>query len=339
MKGKHKMVNVYYDKDADLGVLAGKTIGIVGYGSQGHAHSLNLKDNGQKVMVGLYPGSRSRETAQQAGLAVADVPEVAKQADVLMVVIPDHVQGDVYREQIAPNLKPGAALMFAHGFSVHYREVVPPTNVDVLMVAPKAPGHRMRELFQEGIGVPGLLAVHQDATGHAKEIGLAYARGIGCTRSGVLETTFKDETETDLFGEQTVLCGGVTALINAAYDTLVEGGYPPEMAYFECLHELKLIVDLLYQGGFNYMRYSVSDTAEYGDLTRGPRVVDEHVRENMRKILRDIQDGSFAREWIAENDEGRPRFTALRDAARHGQIQDVGRELRSMMPWLNPKEV
>jgi ketol-acid reductoisomerase len=256
-----------------------------------------------------------------------------------MVVIPDHVQGDVYREQIAPNLKPGAALMFAHGFSIHYREVVPPGDVDVLMVAPKAPGHRMRELFEEGIGVPGLLAVHQDATGQAKDIGLAYARGIGCTRSGVLETTFKDETETDLFGEQTVLCGGVTALINAAYETLVEGGYPPEMAYFECLHELKLIVDLLYQGGFNYMRYSVSDTAEYGDLTRGPRVVDEHVRDNMRKILKDIQDGSFAREWIAENDEGRPRFTALRDAARHSQIQDVGGQLRSMMPWLNPKEV
>ncbi|MFQ6030200.1 MAG: ketol-acid reductoisomerase [Dehalococcoidia bacterium] len=333
------MVNVYYDQDADLGVLSGKTIGIIGYGSQGHAHALNLKDSGQKVMVGLYPESRSRQVAQDAGLEVADVPEVTKASDVLMVVIPDHVQGDVYRQEIAPNLKPGTAIMFAHGFSIHYREVVPPDNVDVLMVAPKAPGHRMRELFTEGIGVPGLLAVHQDASGHAREIGLAYAKGVGCTRSGVLETTFKDETETDLFGEQTVLCGGVTALINTAFETLVEAGYPPEMAYFECAHEMKLIVDLIFQGGFNYMRYSVSDTAEYGDLTRGNRVIDEHVRDNMRKILAEIQDGTFAREWIAENDEGRPRFTPLREAARHNQIQEIGKGLRSMMPWMDPKEV
>jgi ketol-acid reductoisomerase len=229
--------------------------------------------------------------------------------------------------------------MFAHGFSIHFGQVVPPADVDVLMIAPKAPGHRMRELFSEGIGVPGLLAVHQDATGHAKQIGLAYAKGVGCTKSGVLETTFKDETETDLFGEQTVLCGGVTALINAAFETLVEGGYPPEMAYFECLHELKMIVDLIYQGGFNYMRFSVSDTAEYGDLSRGPQVIDEHVRDNMRKILHNIQDGSFAREWIAENDEGRPRFGPLREAARTSQIHEVGKQLRSMMPWLDPKEV
>ena len=333
------MVNVYYDKDADLGVLAGKTIGIVGYGSQGHAHALNLKDNGQKVVVGLYPESRSRAVAQEAGLEVADVPEVARMADVLMMVIPDHIQGGVYREQVGPNLRPNSALMFAHGFSIHFGQVAPPADVDILMVAPKAPGHRMRELFSEGIGVPGLLAVHQDASGHAKEIGLAYAKGIGCTKSGVLETSFKDETETDLFGEQTVLCGGVTALINTAFETLVEAGYPPEMAYFECLHELKMIVDLIYQGGFNYMRFSVSDTAEYGDLSRGPRVIDEHVRDNMRKILRDIQDGSFAKEWIAENDEGRPRFGPLRETARTSQIQDVGRQLRSMMPWLDPKEV
>ncbi len=333
------MVNVYYDKDADLGVLAGKTIGIVGYGSQGHAHALNLKDNGQHVVVGLYPESRSRAVAQEAGLEVADVPELARMADVLMMLIPDHIQGEVYREQVAPHLRPNSALMFAHGFSIHFGQVVPPADVDVLMIAPKAPGHRMRELFSEGIGVPGLLAVHQDATGHAKQIGLAYAKGVGCTKSGVLETTFKDETETDLFGEQTVLCGGVTALINAAFETLVEGGYPPEMAYFECLHELKMIVDLIYQGGFNYMRFSVSDTAEYGDLSRGPQVIDEHVRDNMRKILRDIQDGSFAREWIAENDEGRPRFGPLREAARTSQIHEVGKQLRSMMPWLDPKEV
>jgi len=333
------MVNVYYDQDADLGVLAGKTIGIVGYGSQGHAHALNLHDNGQKVIVGLYPESRSRAVAQEAGLEVADVPEVALQADVLMVLIPDHLQGRVYREEIAPNLRPGSALMVAHGFSIHYREIVPADSVDVMMVAPKAPGHRMRELFQEGIGVPSLLAVHQDATGNAKQIGLAYAKGVGCTGAGVLETTFKDETESDLFGEQTILCGGVTSLVQAAFETLVEGGYPPEIAFFECLHELKMIVDLMYQGGFSYMRYSVSDTAEYGDLTRGPRVIDEHVRENMRAILKEIQDGSFAREWIAENDEGRPRFNPLREQARSSQIEDVGKKLRSMMPWMDPKEV
>ncbi len=333
------MVNVYYDKDADLDVLKGKTIGIVGYGSQGHAHALNLKDNGQKVVVGLYPESQSRAIAQEAGLEVGDVPEVTKMADLLMVLIPDHLQGDVYRQQIAPNLRPNSALMFAHGFSIHFGAVDPPKDVDVLMVAPKAPGHRMRELFTEGVGVPGLLAVHQDSTGNGKNVGLAYAKGIGCTQSGVLETTFKDETETDLFGEQTVLCGGVTALINAAFETLVEAGYAPEMAYFECLHELKMIVDLIYQGGFNYMRYSVSDTAEYGDLSRGPQVIDEHVKNNMRKVLAAIQDGSFAKEWIAENDEGRPRFNPLRQAARTSNIQEVGRELRSMMPWMDPKEV
>ena len=265
------MVTVYYDNDADLAMLEGKTIGMVGYGSQGHAHALNLRDSGQKVMVGLYPESRSRAAVQEAGLEVADVPEVAKAADVLMMAIPDHIQGEIYRTQIAPNLRPGSALMFAHGFSIHYGEVVPPPEIDVMMVAPKAPGHRMREQFIDGIGVPGLLAVHQDATGNARQIGLAYAKGVGCTKSGVLDTTFKDETETDLFGEQTVLCGGITALINTAFETLVEGGYPPEMAYFEVLHEMKLIVDLIQQGGFNYMRYSVSDTAEYGDLTRGAK--------------------------------------------------------------------
>ncbi len=331
------MVNVYYDADANLEVLKGKTVGIVGYGSQGHAHALNLHDNGVQVLVGLYPGSSSRAVAEAAGLEVADVPVVTSKADVLMILIPDHVQGGVYREQIAPNLRSGSALMFAHGFSIHYGEVAPPPDVDVMMIAPKAPGHRMRELFQQGIGVPCLLAVHQDSTGHAKETALAYAKGVGATNAGVLETTFKFETESDLFGEQTVLCGGVTELVKAAFDTLVEGGYPPEIAYFECLHELKMIVDLMYQGGFSYMRYSISDTAEYGDLTRGPRVIDQHVRDNMRKVLADIQDGTFAREWIAENDEGRKRFLPLREEAQGSQIEEVGKKLRAMMPWMDPK--
>jgi ketol-acid reductoisomerase len=333
------MVKIYYDGDADFGALAGKTIGIIGYGSQGHAHALNLVDNGLNVIVGLQPESQSRTKAEREGLKVADVPFVAKTADLIMVLVPDHVQRSVYQEHIAPNLQPGNALMFAHGFSVHYREVVPPKEIDVLMVAPKAPGHRMREMFTEGIGVPGLLAVHQDASGQAKTLGLAYAKGIGCTKAGVLETTFKDETETDLFGEQTVLCGGVTALIRTAFETLVEAGYPAEMAYFECMHELKLIVDLLFQGGFSYMRYSISDTAEYGDLTRGPRVIDERVRDNMRAILKDIQDGTFAKEWIAENDEGRKRFIPLREEGRKHEIEEVGKKLRSLMPWMNPKEV
>ena len=267
------------------------------------------------------------------------MPEVARRADILMVLIPDHVQGRIYREEIAPNLRPGSALMVAHGFSIHYREIVSADTIDVMMCAPKAPGHRMRELFVEGVGVPSLLAVHHDATGNAKQLGLAYAKGVGCTSAGVLETTIKDETESDLFGEQTILCGGVTALVQAAFDTLVEGGYPEEIAFFECLHELKMIVDLMYQGGFNYMRYSVSDTAEYGDLTRGPRVIDDHVRENMRAILKEIQDGTFAKEWIAENDEGRPRFTPLRAQARSSNLEDVGKRLRSLMPWMDPKEV
>ena len=331
------MVDVYYDKDADLSVISEKTIGIVGYGSQGHAHALNLKDNGQNVVVGLYPESRSRITAQEAGLEVADVPEVAERADILMMVIPDHIQGGVYRDQIAPNLKPGSAFMVAHGFSIHYREIVPAGDMDVMMVAPKAPGHRMRELFEQGVGVPSLLAVHQDATGNAKQIGLAYAKGIGSTGAGVLETTIKDETESDLFGEQSILCGGVTALVNAAFETLVEAGYPQEIAYFECLHELKMIVDLMYQGGHNYMHFSVSDTAEYGSLSRRSRIIDEHVRENMRTVLKEIQDGTFAREWIAENDEGRPRFNPMREEAQNAPIEQIGKELRSMMPWLDPR--
>lgn len=329
------MVNVYYDKDADLGLLAEKTIGIVGYGSQGHAHALNLHDNGQKVVVGLYPESKSRAVAEAAGLEVADVPEVARRADILMVLIPDHVQGRIYREEIAPNLRPGSALMVAHGFSIHYREIVPADTVDVMMCAPKAPGHRMRELFVEGVGVPSLLAVHQDATGNAKQLGLAYAKGVGCTGAGVLETTIKDETESDLFGEQTILCGGVTALVQAAFDTLVEGGYPEEIAFFECLHELKMIVDLMYQGGFNYMRYSVSDTAEHGDYTGGPRVVTDETREAMRGILKDIQDGTYARNWIAEDQAGRGQFIARRKAEQELQIEKVGADLRAMMPFLD----
>ena len=331
------MPNVYYDKDADLSLLEGKTVGIIGYGSQGHAHALNLKDKGQRVVVGLHPDSSSREKARAAGLDVADVPEVTKQSDIVMILIPDHVQAGVYKEQIEPNIRHGSQLMFAHGFCIHYRQVVPSAHLDVSMVAPKAPGHRMRELFTEGIAVPSLMAIHQDASGHAKELTLAYAKGIGSTGAGVLETTFKDETETDLFGEQTVLCGGVTSLIRTAFETLVEGGYPAELAYFECLHELKMIVDLIYQGGFKYMRYSVSDTAEYGDYSRGPRVVDEHVRDNMRKVLADIQDGTFAKEWIAENDEGRKRFLQMREDANHHQVEDIGKELRAMMPWMNPK--
>ena len=330
--------NVYYDEDASLDLLQGKTIGIIGYGSQGHCHALNLKDNGQKVMVGLHTTSKSRETAREAGLEVAEVADVTKQSDVVMVVVPDHVQSKVYRESIEPNLEPGNTLMFAHGFNIHYRQIVASPEVNVSMVAPKAPGHRMREMFVDGIGVPALLAIEQDATGDAKEITLAYAKGIGCTNAGVLETSFKDETETDLFGEQNVLCGGVTSLIKTAFETLVEAGYPPELAYFECLHEMKLIVDLIFQGGFKYMRYSVSDTAEYGDYSRGPRVIDEHVRENMRAILRDIQDGSFAKEWMAENDEGRKRFLQMRQEANDHPIEEVGRELRRMMPWMNPVE-
>ncbi|MCH7801050.1 MAG: ketol-acid reductoisomerase, partial [Chloroflexi bacterium] len=296
------MAKMYYENDADLSLIQDKTIGIIGYGSQGHAHALNLKDSGLNVLVGLYEGSKSKEKAEAEGLEVGLVADVAERSDIIMVLIPDHIQAEVYRESIAPHLLPGKTLMFAHGFNIHYKSILPPESVDVSMVAPKAPGHRMREVYTRGSGVPGLLAIHQNPSGKAHDIGLAYARGTGCTRAGVLDTTFKEETETDLFGEQVVLCGGVAELVKAAFETLVEAGYQPESAYFECMHELKLIVDLFYQGGLEYMRYSVSDTAEYGDYTRGPRVIDEHVRENMKKVLADIQDGSFAREWIAEND-------------------------------------
>ena len=328
------MANVYYENDADLALLDGKTVGVIGYGSQGHAHALSLKDSGVDVVVGLYEGSSSWPRAEEAGLRVATVSDVAQQADMMMMLVPDHLQSRIYRESIQPHLAEGKTLMFAHGFNIHYQQIVPPPQVDVSMVAPKAPGHRMREIFTRGSGVPGLLAIHQDASGKAREHALAYAKGVGCTRAGVLDTTFKEETETDLFGEQTILCGGVAALIKAGFETLVEAGYQPESAYFECLHELKLIVDLIYQGGLGYMRYSVSDTAEYGDYSRGPRVIDEHVKENMKLILEDIQNGSFAREWIAENDEGRPRFNRMRQEDANHTIEKVGVELRDMMGFL-----
>ena len=332
------MATLYYENDADMSLIADKPIGVIGYGSQGHAHALNLKDNGLSVKVGLYEGSKRWSKAEEAGLEVGLVADVARDSDIIMLVIPDTSQAQVYRESIQPHLLPGKTLMFAHGFNIHYKTIVPPDSVDVSMVAPKAPGHRMREVFARGSGVPGLLAVHQDATGNARGVGLAYARGVGCTRAGVLETTFEEETETDLFGEQAVLCGGVTALIKAAFETLVEAGYQPESAYFECMHELKLIVDLLYQGGMEYMRYSVSDTAEYGDYSRGPMVVDEHVKDNMKKVLAAVQDGSFAREWIAENDEGRPRFNRLRRENAEHPIERVGEELRGMMSFLQDSE-
>lgn len=325
---------MYYESDADMSLVDGKTFGIIGYGSQGHAHALNLHDNGLDVMVGLYEGSASIAKAESDGLRVGMVAETAEQSDIIMMLIPDHLQAEVYRESILPHMLPGKTLMFAHGFNIHYKTISAPEGVDVSMVAPKAPGHRMREVFTKGSGVPGLLAVHQDATGNAHAVGLAYARGVGCTRAGVLDTTFKEETETDLFGEQAVLCGGVTALVKAAYETLVEAGYQPESAYFECMHELKLIVDLLYQGGMGYMRYSVSDTAEFGDYTRGPVVVDESVKANMQQVLARIQDGSFAREWIAENDEGRPTFYRMREENAAHEIEEVGKELRGMMPFL-----
>ncbi len=328
------MAIMYYEKDADLSLLDDKTVGIIGFGSQGHAHALNLKDSGARVIVGLYEGSSSWPKAEEAGLEVATAAEAAERSDIITMLIPDTTQPRVYRESILPHLGEGKTLMFAHGFNIHFKTVAPPPNVDVSMVAPKAPGHRMREVFTKGSGVPGLLAIHQDVSGTARETGLAYAKGIGCTRAGVLDTTFKEETETDLFGEQAVLCGGVTSLVKAGFETLVEAGYQPESAYFEVLHELKLIVDLMYQGGMDYMRYSVSDTAEYGDYSRGPQVVDASVKENMKRVLADIQSGAFAKEWITENDEGRPRFYRMRQTDAEHPLEKVGAELRAMMPWL-----
>ena len=328
------MAKIYYDNDVNPAALEGKTIAILGYGSQGHAHALNLHDNGFNVVVGLEEWDKGREKATEKGLRVVTIAEAAKLGDVVMMLVPDQYQREVYEKSVAANLVAGNMLMFAHGFNIHFNQITPPADVDVTMIAPKAPGHRMRELFEGGMGVPGLVAVFQDATGKAKEKALAYGRGIGCTRAGVLETTFGEETETDLFGEQCVLCGGVTALIKTGFETLVEAGYQPEIAYFECLHEVKLIVDLIYEGGMSYMRYSVSDTAEYGDYTRGPMVVDELTRETMRDILKAIQNGEFAREWILENQAGRPSFLALRRQNQEHIIEKTGEQLRSMMPWL-----
>lgn len=333
------MANIYYDKDADLALIRGKRIAVVGYGSQGHAHALNLQDSGCQVAVGLYEGSRSWGAAQDAGLSVMPVTEAAAWADVIMILVPEPVQPPLYLEAIAPGLKSGDTLMFAHGFNIRYHQIVPPPDVDVSMIAPKSPGHRVRELYQEGQGTPGLLAVYQDSSGQAKKVALAYAKGIGCTRAGVIETTFAEETETDLLGEQAVLCGGVTELIKAGFDTLVEAGYQPEIAYFECLHELKLIVDLIQQGGLSYMRYSVSDTAEHGDYTGGRRIITEETRAEMRRMLAEVQDGTYARSWILENQAGRPFFNTMRQREQDHQIEVIGKELRAMMPWLNPKEV
>jgi ketol-acid reductoisomerase len=327
---------MYYDDSADLALIQGKKVGVIGYGSQGHAHALNLKDSGVSVRVGLAATSRSRAKAEAAGLTVGDVGDVAKWADVVMILIPDTSQGQVYRDEIEPNLTPGKTVMFAHGFNIRFGAITVRPDVDVSMVAPKSPGHRVRELFVEGAGTPALFAIEQDATGQARALTLSYAKGIGVMRAGVIETTFKEETETDLFGEQVVLCGGVSALVKAGFETLVEAGYQPEIAYFECLHELKLIVDLIYQGGLNYMRYSVSDTAENGDYTGGPRIVTDATKREMRQMLAEIQNGTYAKAWIAENAAGRPNFNKLREADRNHLIEQVGVRLRALMPFLKP---
>jgi ketol-acid reductoisomerase len=331
------MAKVYYDSDANLTLLKGKVIGIIGYGSQGHAHAQNLRDSGCQVIVAEVKGTPGWKKAQDAKFRVLTAAEVAKEADLLVMLAPDNLQREIYYGSIEKGLTKGKMLMFAHGFNIHYGQIIPPPKVDVTMIAPKGPGPMLRQVYTEGIGLPALVAVHQDASGKARNIALAYAKGIGCTRAGVIETTFAEETETDLFGEQTVLCGGVTALVKAGFETLVEAGYQPEIAYFECFHELKLIVDLMYNGGLTHMRKSVSDTAEYGDYTRGPRVIDELTKEEMRQILSEIQDGSFAKEWILENQAGRPVYKALKRMDEEHPIELVGRELRAMMPWLKGK--
>jgi ketol-acid reductoisomerase len=331
------MAVIYYEKDADLGLLKGKKIAIVGYGSQGHAHALNLKDSGCDVRVGLYKGSKSWGEAEAAGLKVKMVAEAVAEADIIMVLAPDTRQAEIYKESIAPNLSKGKMLMFAHGFCIHYGQIVPPADVDVTMIAPKAPGHRVREIFPLGQGVPGLLAIYQDATGKAKQLALAYGLGIGCARAGIIETTFDEETETDLFGEQAVLCGGLSALMKAGFQTLVDAGYQPEIAYFECVNEMKLIVDLVYQGGLSYMRYSISDTAEHGDYVGGPRLITDETKAEMRRMLTEIQDGTYARNWLLENQVGRPSFNMIRKREQNSLIEKVGRQLRAMMPWLKAK--
>jgi len=328
------MARMYYDQDANLDLLAGKTVAIIGYGSQGHAHALNLKDSGVNVVVGLYSGSKSVKKAEEAGLKVLSVAEAAKTADWIMILLPDEVQKTIYQAEIEPHLSEGKVLFFAHGFNINFAQIIPPPTVDVVMVAPKGPGHLVRRTYEQGQGVPALFAVFQDASGQARDRALAYAKGIGGTRAGVLETTFREETETDLFGEQVVLCGGLTALIKAGFDTLVEEGYQPELAYFECLHEVKLIVDLIVEGGLAKMRDSISNTAEYGDLTRGPRIVTDETRAEMRKILREIQTGQFAREFVLENQAGKPGFTAMRRRESEELIEEVGKDLRAMFSWL-----
>jgi ketol-acid reductoisomerase len=325
---------VYYEQDADLNVLRGKRVAVIGYGSQGHAQAQNLRDSGVPVVVGLYKGSRSWDQAAADGLEVAVVPQAAASADIIQILIPDELQGRVYREEIQPHLTPSKAVGVSHGFSIHFHQVVPPPDVDVFMIAPKSPGHLLRRMYAEGKGVPSLLAVHQDFTGKAKATALAYAHGIGSLRAGVIETTFREETESDLFGEQTVLCGGISELIKAGFEMLVEAGYAPEIAYFECLHEMKLIVDLIYEGGLSLMRYSVSNTAKFGDFTRGTRIITEGTRAEMRRILREIQSGSFAKEWILENQAGRPIFNARYRQESEHPIEEIGRQLRAMMPWL-----
>lgn len=328
------MIRVFYDQDADLSLLQERTVAVIGYGSQGRAQARNLKDSGVRVIVGLRPGSASAEVAREDGLAIASISEAARQADIVQMLIPDEQQPKVYEEEIAPHLTAGKALMFSHGFNIHFGQIVPPKDVDVFMVAPKSPGPMLRRLYTEGAGVPGLIAVHQDYTGRARDLALAYAKAIGLTRAGVFETTFREETETDLFGEQCVLCGGVSELIKAGFETLVAAGYAPEIAYFECLHELKLIVDLIYEGGLTEMRRRVSNTAEYGDYRTGPRIIDQRVREEMKRVLAEIQSGQFAREWILENRANQPVLKAMRRREREHPIEQVGRELRKMMPWL-----
>jgi ketol-acid reductoisomerase len=331
------MAKMYFDKDADLKYLKGKTIAILGYGSQGHAHALNLKDSKLNVVVGELKDTKSWMVAQKSGLKVMTADQACKEADVVMMLVPDPLQPKIYREAVEPNLKKGMAIGFAHGFNIHYHQIVPPSNVDVIMIAPKGPGHMVRRVFTEGAGVPGLVAVQQDASGHAMELALAYAKGVGCTRAGVMETTFRDETETDLFGEQVVLCGGLTELVRAGYETLVDAGYQPENAYYECLHELKLIIDLMYEEGISGMRYSISETAKYGDITRGKRIITETTRTEMKKILAEIQSGEFAREWILENQAGRPMYNAILKREAEHPIEVVGKKLRSMMGWIAKK--
>jgi len=332
-------VKVYYDKDADIEIIRSKKVAVIGYGSQGHAHSQNLKESGVNVVVGLRKDGASWKKAEAAGLKVMDVASAVKQSDIVMILVPDELQGDLYKNEIGPNLKKGAYLAFAHGFNIHFGQIVPDGNINVFMAAPKGPGHLVRHEYTKGNGVPTLIAVHQDPSKNTKDVALAYASAIGGGRAGIIETTFKDETETDLFGEQAVLCGGATALIMAGYETLIEAGYPEEMAYFECLHELKLIVDLIYEGGISNMRYSISNTAQYGDLTRGPRVVTEETKKEMKKILAEIQSGAFAREWMLENKANKPVFTALTRKGQEHPIEKVGEKLRAMMPWLKKGKI